>query len=360
VIVLFISRKFPPSVGGMERYAYELSQALEKDDVKLIKITWGRSNRWLPVVLIGFFFRATYELIRHPEIKVIHAQDAVLAPLGWLLHIMFKKPYIVVVHGLDITFSKFGYQKLILPFVRRANRVAPISSATATEVTKRGVLPSSVVVTTLGINDDYDGTIEPDKKVLSDQIGYDVTNSFLLLTTGRLVKRKGVAWFTENVMPDLVKTELNVKYLVVGSGAETELIQQKIKDMNLEDNVIMLGRVSDNVRMLLYQSCDVFVMPNIVIPGDIEGFGIVAQEAAVAGLPVVASNIEGIKDALQHQKNGILVKSGDKTAFKLEIERFIKDETYRKNFGQKARSYTLAESSWQKTAAKFEKIYADL
>jgi len=355
--ILFIARKFPPSVGGMERFAFDLSNALD-DEVEVIKITWGGSNKWLPLVLPVFFFRACWILLTK-KIDIIHMQDAVQAPVGWLLHVIFRKPYIIVAHGLDITFEKGFYQKIILPFVRRADEVISISSATKDEADKRGVDKKKSVVVTLGTHDDY-GTIRPDRELLGEHLGMDLSKKKLLLTTGRLVKRKGVAWFVENVMPELVRRDKAVLYLVAGKGGQQEAIEDAITRSGMKDHVKLVGRVSDEDRTLLYTSCDVFVMPNIVVPGDMEGFGIVVHEAATAGLPVVASALEGILDALKDGKNGILVDTGDSEAFVKEIEKLLSNDKKRKEFGIKSREYTLKTYSWKNIASQYVKVYKKL
>ncbi|MDZ7786329.1 MAG: glycosyltransferase family 4 protein [Candidatus Saccharibacteria bacterium] len=356
--VLFIARRFPPSVGGMERFAKDLSGAIEHQ-IELSKITWGGSNKLLPLVLPWFFVKGFWRLLSNRDIKVIHMQDAVQAPIGWLLHVIFRKPYVVVAHGLDITYNSKIYQILILPFVGRADAVISISSATGDEAIKRGTMPGKSHVITLGTHDDY-GKVVPDREQLSQEISYVLEDRTLLLTTGRLVKRKGVEWFITNVLPQLVKKDQNVLYLVAGDGVERDKINEAVTSNNMTDNVVLLGRVSDSVRSLLYQSCDVFVMPNIVVPGDMEGFGIVAHEAATAKLPVVASNLEGIADAIKNNKNGILVKSGDKEAFLRALDKLLKDRTYRKKFGEKAREFTLNEYSWENIANQYIKVYQEL
>jgi glycosyltransferase involved in cell wall biosynthesis len=355
--VLFIARKFPPSVGGMERFAFDLSNALD-DDVEMTKITWGGSNKWLPLVLPVFFFRACWVLMTK-KIDVIHMQDAVQAPVGWLLHVIFRKPYIIVAHGLDITFEKGFYQKIILPFVRRADEVISISSATKDEADKRGVNKKKSVVITLGTHDDY-GTVRPDRQLLGEHLGIDLSKKKLLLTTGRLVKRKGVAWFIETVLPELAKHDKNILYLVAGKGDQHEAIEGTIQSSGLKDHVKLLGRVSDEDRTLLYTSCDVFVMPNIIVPGDMEGFGIVVHEAATAELPVVASAIEGILDALKNGKNGVLVETRNADGFVKEIETLLADDKKRKMFGVKARKYTLETYSWENIADQYVRVYKKL
>ncbi len=353
--ILFMARRFPPSVGGMERFAYDLSESLSKI-VDLKKITWGGSNKWLPIVLPIFFLRAFFALLTDRKIAIIHVQDAVQAPIGWLLSKLFRRPYLIVAHGLDITYEKTAYQKIILPFVRRADYVVSISTATQDEALKRGVQKARASVITLGTTDDY-GNPRPNRKELGKRLGIVLDSRPILLTTGRLVKRKGVAWFIENVLPSIVSVKPQTIYLVAGDGSERENILRSIQESQMQKHVRLLGRVDDETRSLLYRSCDIFVMPNIVVRGDMEGFGIVAHEAANAGVPVVASNLEGIADALVDGKNGILVPSRDSGAFKREIERFLTDNKYRKNFGKGARSYTLKEYSWENIADQYMNVY---
>lgn len=357
--ILFIARRFPPSVGGMERFAFDLSGAL-KAKAPLLMITWGGSNTWLPVVLPLFFLRALWKLLTDRSIDIIHMQDAVQAPIGWLLSKLTGRPYVVIVHGLDITYGKYGYQKLIPPFVRQANAVIAISAAAEQEALARGVKKDKVQTIPLGIHDDFGDSERPSARAVSDALGTDASNRLLLLTTGRLVKRKGVRWFIANVLTEVVKEHPEVLYVVVGEGGEREAIEAAIADNELNDHVILMGRVSDEARSLLYRAADIFVMPNIVVPNDIEGFGIVVQEAACAGLPVVASDLQGIKDALTDGKNGILVQTEDSDAFKAEISKLIKDPVARRKFGASARSYTLSEYGWDRIANQYNKVYEKL
>ncbi len=357
--VLFIARKFPPSVGGMEKFAFDLSTSLSKDN-DLVKITWGGSNRWLPLVLPWFFFRACFNLIKHQDIQVIHMQDALQAPVGWLLSRIFRKPYILVAHGLDITYRNSIYQAVVKPFIRRADSIISISTATQKEVNKLGIKTEKSHVIFLGTNDDYNGRVYHDKGALLKELGIENKETTLLLTTGRLVKRKGVAWFINNVLSDVLKMNEKVVYLVAGDGSEKHNINTAIKENNLENRVVMLGRVSDELRTRLYSSCDIFVMPNIKVEGDMEGFGIVAHEAAIAELPVVASNLEGIADAIRDEKNGMLVKAGDVESFNKVLLILLNNNEKRQQLGEKARKYTLEEFNWSAIARKYVKVYEEI
>jgi glycosyltransferase involved in cell wall biosynthesis len=94
----------------------------------------------------------------------------------------------------------------------------------------------------------------------------------------------------------------NFKYILVGSGDDLPRIKSLIRELHLEDYVILPGFVSDDELPDYYNLCDVFVMPSKK-----EGFGIVFLEALAYGKPVIAGNKDGSRDALLDGKLGILI-----------------------------------------------------
>jgi phosphatidyl-myo-inositol dimannoside synthase len=120
-------------------------------------------------------------------------------------------------------------------------------------------------------------------------------SSFLVTTVGRLVPRKGVRFFVSEVLPELPG---HVHYLVAGEGPEREPIVQAAEAAGVTERVHLLGRVPDPVRDALFDGSDVVVVPNLPRAGDMEGFGLVALEAALRGAPVVAARIDGLEHAL--------------------------------------------------------------
>jgi glycosyltransferase involved in cell wall biosynthesis len=138
----------------------------------------------------------------------------------------------------------------------------------------------------------------------------------VLLTLGRLVRRKGVRWFTEFVLPQLGE---HVHYVVAGEGPEEELIRAAAGAAGVSTRLHLLGRVADGEREELLTGADVFLQPNIPVPGDIEGFGLVTVEAAMRGTPVVAAKLEGIQDAVVNSRTGILLPPADAAAWVSEL-----------------------------------------
>jgi len=353
--VLFIARRFPPSLGGMENFAYDLSETLGKK-VELVMITWGGTNKWLPIVLPVFFSRACFKLITNRDIQIIHMQDALQAPIGWLLSKIFRKPFIVVAHGLDITYHNKFYQKTVIPFVNKADAVINICTSTKEEVLKRGGKVDRQFMITPGTKDFY-GKVVRDREKLAKLVGRDLKDRVVVLGAGRLVKKKGGAWFTKEVLPRLVKTSPEVLYVVVGDGPDRASMEESIKKFKLEENMVMLGVISHEDRSLAYQSSDIFVMPNVQVPGNLEGFGMVMLEASVAELPVVAVKLEGTADALKEGTSGVYVKHGDSKGFAKAVERFIVDKKLRVAIGKKGRVYTLKEYGYEKLTNQYLEVY---
>jgi phosphatidyl-myo-inositol dimannoside synthase len=131
-----------------------------------------------------------------------------------------------------------------------------------------------------------------------------------------------VAWFLEHVVPALPD---NVVYLIAGEGPMRAEIEAAAARLASPEKVRILGPVGDEERERLLTGCDISVMPNIVVPGDIEGFGLVAVESACRGAVVIASAIQGLLEALTDGVTGILVDAERADGFVSVISRLGSD-----------------------------------
>jgi phosphatidylinositol alpha-1,6-mannosyltransferase len=114
----------------------------------------------------------------------------------------------------------------------------------------------------------------------------------------------------------------------------------------------VLGLVPEEDLAGLYSACDLFVMPNIPIPGDKEGFGVVMLEAGLCGLPSIASRIEGIADVISDGKNGFGLQAWDADGFAETINRFAAERSRLDALSMSARQYTLATFTWAEIAGR--------
>jgi len=321
-MILFITRKYPPSVGGMEQLSFYLTTGVaDREPVRIIK--WGGSQKWLPFFVIFAVVRALWLLATQP-VDLIHMSDLVLAPVGWFLRLVGRRPVVANAHGLDVIYPNRLYQAIVLSCARRLDRVICNSEHTRRQCVKRGIAEAHTCVIPAGIAPEAFriSMSEPERSRWRARWGIADEPSHILLTVGRLVPRKGVYFFVTEVLPRLAKRRSDWAYLVIGDGPERQRIAEATwRDESIAQRVHLLGQVPDDELGAAYAAADLFVMPNVAVLGDSEGFGIVTLEARAAGLSVVASDVDGIADSFSTAEAGFLVPPGDAVAFVDAIER---------------------------------------
>jgi phosphatidylinositol alpha-1,6-mannosyltransferase len=298
-MILFITRKYPPSVGGMQRLSYRLTTEISKLTATRV-IGWGGSQRWLPLFVPWALVRAL-AVLAGGQVTLIHLSDPVLSPLGVLLRWLTRVPVVVNAHGLDVTYPFLPYQAIVPWCLRRLDRVICISQYTREECIRRGVATERCDVIPLGIDvEDYQISLsQEERRTWLAAWGLSPSDDrHILLTVGRLVRRKGLVPFVSQVLPLLRKRRQDWVYLIIGEGPEHERLQDTVRTQGLSEQVRILGFMGDQDVQAAYALADLFVMPNVPTPGDPEGFGMVTLEARAAGTPVVAADLEGIRDAM--------------------------------------------------------------
>jgi len=205
-----------------------------------------------------------------------------------------------IAHGLDVVAANPVYQAAVRRLRDRIDVVMPVSRATGDELIARGWPRGKVAVVPNGVDlDRFEGRASARTEVCGVQIAGAPPlpeDAFLLVAVGRQVRRKGFAWFIDDVMPKLPE---NVFLWLAGDGPEHDNIAAAIERNGLERRVRCLGRISEAELAELYRRGQMFVMPNIVVPGDMEGFGVVMLEAGACGLPTLAADLEGIRDVIR-------------------------------------------------------------
>lgn len=354
--VLAITRAYGTRAGGMERLSYELLHHLQRDPALKLTILAHQPHPSRPLWrnrIAGAFFVITVipQAMRAARsCDVVLLGDPVLSLLGWLVQRLLKKPVVVTVHGLDITYNRFLYPLYLRLFFRRFAAYVCISTF-AQQALRRWTVRGQDTLITPGITDRF---YEPaaTRADLAAQLNLPISQQYLL-TVGRLVPRKGHAWFIKHVLPHLSPT---VTYLIAGTGPSETSIRRAVEQAGVTDRVRLLGRLPDETLRLLYNTVDAFVQPNIPTKSEAEGFGIVLLEAASCGLPVYAANLEGIADAIHSGRNGTLLPSGDATAWVNTLHQF-KPHPYRDST---ARQYTLEHFFWKLKAAQYRQLLQSL
>ncbi len=350
--ILFISRAYPPVIGGIEKQNYDLYRWLSRNnEVVLIANTKGKAM--LPFFVPFAFLKALFII---PQVEIIVLGDGVLSILGYFLKFFTSRPVVCIVHGLDITYSNRLYQNLWLKiFLKKIDRRIAVGNETIRQGVMRGIPATKFDFVPNGVEVPR-SLPKYSRNDLEELIGRKLPGK-VLLTVGRLIKRKGITWFIDSVMPLLPSDTF---YIIAGDGPHREEIINAINANYLQDRVIYLGRITDEKKEILYCTADLFIQPNIRVEGDMEGFGLVVLEAASYGLPVIASDLEGLKDAIKDGKNGILVQENNTKLYIAKIEQMLQNEEQRKQFGIQAREYVANHFDSDKIAARYMKIFTEL
>ncbi len=359
--ILYISHLHPPknrpleNVGGMQNVSVQMTEAIRRrNDVDLESIIMHSS--WQFIGIKTFFFLAAL-LWRIPgKIKTFKPDVILFSSMvtAGVLPFLLKKPKVPCVtinHGQDVTLPVRIYQWYIRYIFKSLQGVISVSSATRDASIKRGMDPNIGVALPNG----YDPKVrkklpekEEAKQFLEEMLKKDFGDKKILLTVGRQVKRKGHAWFIKNV---LRRVKTDVIYLIVGDGPEHENICRLRDTLDLQDKIYTTGKLPYEMLNTCYSAADIFVMPNIPVEGDMEGFGIVLLEANMAGVPAVASDLEGIKDVIEQGMNGYRIPQGNASKFAEKIDYIFNNEL--EELSKKSEEYVLKMFNWDTVVDKY-------
>ena len=368
--ILYVSHSFPlpgqplSNVGGMQRVATGLHAALaENPEVRLssrvLETSWKATPYRVPPYLVGLL-RSIPRVVEEENIDVVLFSSMVTAVTALPLRERLARRGTLLAAipvGRDVTLPTPGYQGFVRKVFRALDVVFPISRATAAECALRGMDAARMQVIPCGVDTEV-FSAPRDRRAARHELLRAIGESpatvpddaLLLVSVGRHQERKGFQWFADEVMPRLPG---NVHYLVTGEGPMTGRIQAAIDRHGLAGRARLLGKVPEETLRTLYRGGDLFVMPNIHVPGDIEGFGVVMLEAGMCGMPVVAADLEGISDVIRDGENGSLVPSRDADGFARAILAYAADREMMGRASRLAARYTAREFSWAGVAARF-------
>jgi glycosyltransferase involved in cell wall biosynthesis len=337
----------------METYSVEVCRELGTLVSLTVRALPGQRSGYPPhAAQLTFFFLSTafYILFRSRRFQVVHCGDLVLFPLAWL-H-WFRHPNrarVITVHGLDLLYGNrpglaprlyrlfvtwiTGQHRAVCTYLANSRNTAHIAS-------DLGLTPTRAIPLGVRLRDPLPAIEEPRRPLY-------------LLYAGRLVPRKGAAWFAENVLPGLPDT---IELHVVGKSWDDEELHR----LKHAPRTRLLGFLSDSDLSEQRRRCLAIVMPNRPSENatDVEGFGIAALEAAREGVPVLASAIEGLTDAVIDQKTGFLLPPGDASAWQRVILQIAQWGTAaRKAFGAQARDLVRQRYSWHRVALDTVECY---
>lgn len=328
--VLLVSRNLPPLVGGMERLTHHLYQGLRQAaDVGVAGPRGCRAFldpntpcREFPFAPAAVFLAASavqaWRLARQTRPDWVLCGSGTAALAGTVATSASGARMATFLHGLDLIAEHPLYKTFFLPAIRRSDVVLVNSRYTAALAERTGIQAGKIHVVHPGVS--LPDLAERPVAREAFRRRYGLGDRPVLLIAGRLTARKGIAEFIRESLPTLLSQRPDVMLVIIGREANqafkhrqgvAEAIERTVGATGTRRNVLMLGGVDNGDLSQAYFGADVLVFPVLDLPGDVEGFGMVAIEAAAHGLPTVAFAVGGVPDAVAEEETGWLMAAGD-------------------------------------------------
>ncbi len=181
----------------------------------------------------------------------------------------------------------------------------------------------------------------------------------VVLYVGRFDERKGIETLVRAIALLKEQDLKNLKLVIVGGssasmpdGEERNRIEKIVDELGLRECTLFAGRIGHDILPLYYTAADV-----CVIPSHYEPFGLVAIEAMACGVPVVASNVGGLKFTIIPEETGLLVEPKDIQAFANGIHRILFDELWVRKMRKQALANVNERFSWTGVTIQLSELY---
>jgi glycosyltransferase involved in cell wall biosynthesis len=315
------------------------------------------SIKILTVISLFAFFINALKLVRRADVICSHW----MLPSGFIgaiLALLYRKPHIVIEHSgaLHLLMRIRAGQRLARFIVRHSYRIITVSNDLKNKLV--ALCPEAkekVAVIPMGIS--FSG-LKPEfaqSQELSVHHSDTTTNAVAenkIFFMGRLIEIKGVEVLLRALtgMPD-------VQLLVAGEGEQRMALERLAEKLNVK--AVFLGQVGNTEKTQLFASSAMVVIPSLVLPdGRTEGMPVVALEAMVAGVPVIASCVGGLSEIIIDGQNGLLFDAGNQGQLAGRIKLLLNNKELRERISGNARQ-TAEAYDWQIIGAKFSEIMKD-
>lgn len=289
-----------------------------------------------------------WQLARRERYDIVHVHWPMpMALLGWAARRARPTPMVTTFYGIELRWvqSRLPFLRWLIRWAARASAQAvAISTYTARELRKFADVPIEVIP--------YTAELAPPSSSPRSSRGAERS----VLFVGRLIERKGMSHLIRAL--GTVRQRTPARLVVIGDGPERPRLEQLARDVGVAAHVDFRGRVSDEALRSAYAAADVFVLPSVLdARQDTEGLGVVLLEAMNYSVPVIASDIGGITDIVQHERTGLLVPPGDEAALASALTRVLDDGALAQMLAGGGRRLLRETFSWDGIVDRWEGVY---
>jgi phosphatidylinositol alpha-1,6-mannosyltransferase len=374
---LLLTEVFPPQVGGSGRWFWELYRRLPREEFVIAAgacpgdVAFDRTHDLrvvrLPMQLPSWGFvgaRPLWDYLslaarirricRERSIGFIHAGCCLPEGFGaWMLKWISGIPYSLFVHGEEMRIMA-GSRELSW-MARRvlgsATRLIANSHNTAGILCNEWNVPQERIVVLHPGVDTQRFKPAPKNATVRERLGW--SERPVVLTVGRLQKRKGHDMLIR-ALPAIRERIPDILYSIVGDGEERASLERLTDELGVRPCVQFRGEPSDDQLVECYQQCDLFVLPNREVNGDIEGFGMVLIEAQACGKPVIAGASGGTKETMLVKTTGKVVRCDEPHELVATTAQLLEQPCLIRQMGIEARRWAVDSFDWTSLCRRAE------
>ncbi len=360
---LLVTNDFPPKVGGIQSYLYELWRRLPPQETHVLTTSYEGAAKWdeaqpfhiervrgrvlLPTPAVT---RRVEAIARDIGADVVFIDPAL--PLGHIGRRLRAAPHLVIAHGAEVNVPARlpGGGSLVRRVLQGAAGIVAAGEYPARVAARAAGRRLPTLVVPPAVDTDR---FRPLSQLARDSLRrrFDLaTDRPVVLGLSRLVPRKGF-----DVLIDAVAgLDRDVQLVVGGAGRDAARLAGRAAERGIARRSRFLGRVPDVDLPDLYGCADVFAMLCRERWGGLEaeGYGIVFVEAAACGVPSVAGRSGGSHEAVVDGEMGFVVEPRDVAAVRAALERLLADDGLRERLGTAARRRAVEELTYDRQVAK--------
>jgi len=373
---LLITNFFPPKIGGIENYFKNLCYQLPEDKINILtdndldfRNFDKKYNRkifrlnfypwrffkpsWLPL-----FWRVR-KIIKKEKIQYLQFGHYFnIVTIGLIFKKLFGLPYLIYTHGVDTLIPQKSYlqKKIMIWNLKNADWVVANTEFMKQKLIELGIFPSKIIVVYPSLKQNIF-----EVKTSADNVKqkYNLDNKKVLLTLGRLVKRKGQDMVIR-CLPELIKKVPNLIYLIVGDGPDRKYLEDLVDKLHLNKHVVFTGAIEDTLakKLPFYQIADIFIMTTREEKEkkDLESFGLAYLEAQSQKLPVILGTAGGTQETIIENQTGLSVNSKNVKEIFQAIIKLINNPDQSKKMGERGRDWVKKTFNWRTQIKKIRFI----
>jgi phosphatidylinositol alpha-1,6-mannosyltransferase len=374
---------FPPTVGGSGRLFWEVVSRLPPEQFMVAAADvpgaaeFDRAHSHtvfrLPMAItdrglrrpssLKFYLRTAWRVRRlvkrHGVGLLVCGRNLPEGFVGLLVHRLCGVPFAFFNHGEDIGVSRTSREMTWM--TRRVMKRATAALANSFNTRRMlvddwGYPAEKVCVIQPGVDAAKFVPAAADERFRAE-MGW--TGRTLLLTVGRLQKRKGHDTVIR-ALPAVRAKVPNVLYAVVGTGDEEASLRRLAAECGVGEAVRFLGGIGDEVMTKCYQQCDLFVLANRTVGADIEGFGMVLLEAQACGKAVVAGDSGGTGETMSVPDTGRIVNCDGPEKLAEVLTELLTDPAELAAMGRRGRAWVEGRFDWPRVAARAREVFESL